>query len=167
MSAGNWSKGANDFTWSKGSGRWREEIVGPCVTNETGTYYIRRKNKCPQGWCKKVLYDFGRFRPPQWNEDGSFVETFRSDGSSFYEYGTFIESSETSESAWNECWAKDRSLPEPPPAPDPDPSEKIDPTASNQTFSSIEQIDWRIALVVGISVLTLIYAVVVLTSNKK
>ena len=141
-----WRAGSSYGSWAAGSGKRTTNLVGICTNRgPDGQRYMFRQNKFCGGILNKVCGK--KYSWVDWNEGLD---------------SPFINQVPASEADWNSCWNQGFH-----PYVPPTPADEIaDPTLSDKTFSSIEQIDWRIALAVGVSVLALIYAVIVIKSNK-
>lgn len=156
----NWRPHSSGHSWYKDSGIRRQEVSGPCFIEPDGTpKYVRKRNKIGNIIFDYVISrhsDFGRFLPPRWDESGQVV---------IYPGNFITEKTYDGYSLFNSCQVNTpgtieqlEELNQPQPEPDPTP----DPTLSSARFTSISMMDWRIALAIGIGVITLVYAIIVL-----
>lgn len=141
-----WIEGQGTREWYTGSGRYRQEIIGPCLhRRESGndkTYYIRRKMRSPNSLGTKRDYHWGTFIPPYTPD--LFL-------------GYFEATSNAQESNWNRCWqgAIDER-----PADPRDDNPQLPPITENNTWTTtpiVQNIDWRIALAVLLAVAALLW----------
>jgi len=139
-----WKAGNNYGSWtSSGRGKKTQHLIGICVNRgPDGQRYMVKYNEL-FGWIITDTF----YVWCDWNEN---------------ENDPIINLSKGTKADWNSCWEQGFH-PYVPPVVDPEDSEPTpDPTLTSQTFSSILQIDWRIALAVAITVLAMFYAVIVI-----
>ncbi len=146
-----WITGADGHTWYRGTGIKREEIKGPCLVRDDGTFMLLKKNKLRNflgiPYVDGQIYEWGKFRLPGMIPDAN--------GNLTPFLGEWTKTSNAQASNWNSCNyyspIDERSSTTTTPPPPPPPLPTVPYTSNNRN------IDWRVLLALAIVVIIVVY----------